>query len=141
MGVSLGLITVLFGALYNHERALNSERHDQTSNRILEISRRKQIIGAEQDKLARQVSEFIAHFDDHKEEAREWKNRIREVERRVISLSSDANARPDPWTGTQGRAEARRTDKLELIVDKFEFFIPEIIKLREDVRKLKEAAK
>lgn len=141
VGVGLGLVTLLFGALYNNERSVNAERHNRLSERITEVSRRKQQIGTRQDKLAREISVLSEHTSDHDESAKEWQNRIRELERHLRTLQSNPNARPDPWTGTEGRAEARRVDRLELTVSKFEFLIPVVIQTQEEVRKLKELNK
>lgn len=126
IGLSLGVVTMLFSALYNAERSISIERHDDTEQRIEDISRRKQLIAVNVGKLQREVSTLAERVDDHNSTSEEWKNRITSIERILYKLQSDSSARPDPWTGTEGRAEARRVDRIEVLIGLLQSQINEI---------------
>lgn len=49
----------------------------------------------------------------HLDEANAWKDRIKECEAQQRKSSSDPTARPDPFTGTQGRELEARIRQLE----------------------------
>jgi hypothetical protein len=59
------------------------------------------------------ITRTEGHIDAHNRESDEWKNRIRELEKRVIDLNTRPSSRPDPFTGTEGRALEERIRGLE----------------------------
>ena len=56
-----------------------------------------------------------ADWINHQTLSEERKDRILELEREVRELTTNANARPDPFTGTMGRELSRRIERLEQI--------------------------
>ena len=63
--------------------------------------------------LAQQSAENTIYRAEHVRSAEEWYRRIKELEHDVHSLQRQPNARPDPFTGTEGRELERRIRKLE----------------------------
>lgn len=136
LGAGLGVVIALGGALYTDMRSDVVERADDLGERIAEISRRKQLITAKVHELDRAVSALEARLSDHKQSAEEWKSRIERTERGIHELSSVATARPDPFTGTEGRALERRLDALELRHGASEKWVAEIARLRKELSEL-----
>ena len=63
--------------------------------------------------LAQQSAENTIYRAEHARSAEEWYRRISELEHDVHSLQRQPSARPDPFTGTEGRELERRIRKLE----------------------------
>ena len=63
--------------------------------------------------LAQQSAENTVYRAEHIKNAEEWYRRINELERDVHSLQRQPAARPDPFTGTEGRELEKRIRKLE----------------------------
>mgnify|MGYP001547381064 CR=1 FL=1 len=70
-------------------------------------------IESELRQLRVDVAENSAHRVEHDRNAEEWKQRIRLNESGLRELTNNASARPDPFTGTEGRQLERRIDILE----------------------------
>jgi len=124
LGIGLSIVTLLFSVLYNSERSYNTERHNDLEVRVTDISKRKQILTANLAKLQREVSTLEEHVVGNDK----WKNRLIDIERIVYKLQSDSSARPDPWTGTEGRADARRIDRLEIVIELLQAQLAEVKK-------------
>jgi hypothetical protein len=54
-----------------------------------------------------------AHVETHEKTAGEWKQRIIENERALRQLQTAPSARPDPFTGSEGRQLEYRIERLE----------------------------
>jgi len=67
------------------------------------------ILHAHELRLTKLESEFVGH----EKLARERIDRIQEVEREVRMMATQPTARPDPFTGTQGRELEERIRQLE----------------------------
>ena len=63
--------------------------------------------------LGQQCSENTIYRVEHVKNAEEWYRRIKELEHDVHSLQRQPNARPDSFTGTEGRELEKRIRKLE----------------------------
>ena len=63
--------------------------------------------------------EYIAQT---KSEAVRWKDRIEANTDKLGQLATDAGARPDPFTGADGRGLERRIDVLERLPDRMKYF-------------------
>lgn len=63
--------------------------------------------------LESRLSAAVAAAESHFDEAERWKDRIQELETDARRQQRDPTARPDPWTGTEGRANRDRIDQLE----------------------------
>ncbi len=53
------------------------------------------------------------HVETHEKSAGEWKQRILENERALRQMRTSPEARPDPFTGTEGRQLEMRIERLE----------------------------
>jgi hypothetical protein len=53
------------------------------------------------------------HVESHEKSAGEWKQRIMENERALRQMRTSPEARPDPFTGTEGRKLEQRIQQLE----------------------------
>lgn len=53
------------------------------------------------------------HVETHEKSAAEWKQRILENERSLRQMRTSPEARPDPFTGTEGRQLEQRIQQLE----------------------------
>lgn len=74
------------------------------------------------------------HGDEHERTAREWKDRIVDIEQRLRELSTNALSRPDPFTGTQGDILERRIDKLERLAEVVKFMRKRIDDMAAELR-------
>ena len=63
--------------------------------------------------LAEQSATNTVYREEHFRSAADWYRRITELERDVHALQRRPAARPDPFTGTEGRALDERIKKLE----------------------------
>jgi len=88
-------------------------------------------VESELRKLRVNVAENSAHRVEHDKNAEEWKQRIRRNESGVRELTNNASARPDPFTGTEGRQLERRIDQLERGFDQIE-------RLREQMKEIEQ---
>lgn len=53
------------------------------------------------------------HIASHNDESIEWKNRIKSLEQKVYDIQTKPTARPDPFTGADGRELDQRIRTLE----------------------------
>jgi hypothetical protein len=63
--------------------------------------------------IAEQSHANSIHRIEHEKNAQQWINKIIENERDIHALQSNANARKDPFTGTEGRQLEQRIRRLE----------------------------
>lgn len=125
LGLGLGVVVALFGNLLSDLRADSVERHGRCLERITDVSQRKQALGQVVDRLAREVAGNSEHIKDHID-------RVRKAESRLHALSSNANSRPDPFTGTEGRQLERRIDRLEMTSEKVNLFIGQVGQIKKE---------
>jgi hypothetical protein len=118
--VALGglVLSVLYagwviGSLYNDIRHISDE---QTSERLCARISECPVC----DKLLSFVddyrvsnSEVKIHRESDAKEFREMQRRLLDLEQRTYELSTKSSARPDPFTGTMGRAMEERIHALE----------------------------
>lgn len=107
--VVVGGVAVISGL--DRERAL--ERHESLAEHVHANDARLR-------GLSESVTRALEHVESHNTEANYWKTRIETNTDRITELTSNANARPDPFTGTQGRELERRIDQLERDLDQVE---------------------
>ena len=60
----------------------------------------------------------MEHMDRHETEANYWKQRIDRNRDEIRKIMKSPSARPDPFTGTEGKELERRIDKLERCCDR-----------------------
>jgi hypothetical protein len=63
--------------------------------------------------IAEQAHANSIHRTEHEKNAQQWINKIIENERDIHALQSNANARKDPFTGSEGRELEQRIRRLE----------------------------
>jgi hypothetical protein len=63
--------------------------------------------------IAQQAHANSIHREEHERSAERWIDKILENERAIHSLQTDAAARKDPFTGTEGAELRRRIEALE----------------------------
>jgi hypothetical protein len=63
--------------------------------------------------IAQQAHANSIHRVEHEKQAERWIDKILENERRIQRIETNTSARPDPFTGTEGRALRYRIEKLE----------------------------
>lgn len=120
LGLGLGIVIGLISVLYTNLRTDADKQYSQLTARLLEYSSRKRALTAQVSKLGREVSSVHEHVTEHDRSAQEWKDRIASNEKRLHILSSSSTARPDPFTGTQGRVLERRLDQVSFAVKQIE---------------------
>jgi hypothetical protein len=118
--VALGglILSILYagwivGSLYDDIRNIS---HEQTVERLCKrigecpLCDKLQALAADSKSA---IAEARHHIDSHNAESAEWKRRIIILEEKVYALSTRASARPDPFTGSMGRALEERIQALE----------------------------
>ena len=113
MGLGLGVVIALGSALYSDLRSDAFERYKRLEQRLDESSRRKQELRKELAFQARTLSGLEEHVYAHDATADEWKSRIQTTEQRIRDLATDTTARPDSFTGSEGRVLSGRISVLE----------------------------
>lgn len=103
----------LIGSLYNDLRTVS---HEQTTERlckrVLECPICDKLQGLATDAKSA-ISEARLHIDSHNREAEQWKQRILALEQKMYEMSTRSTIRPDPFTGSMGRALEERIQALE----------------------------
>jgi hypothetical protein len=113
-------LTVFFFGLWLGHRDLVSvvdgvvadQAAPRLCSRIGECPVCERLIGvATEAKLSIAAAEH--HIDSHNREAEQWKQRILALEQKLYDMSTRSTARPDPFTGSMGRALEDRIEALE----------------------------
>ena len=86
-----------------------------------ELTKRVVVLEGVVSGLVQSTARTLQHVELHSQEKNHWIQRIEENTRSLSSLAKDSSARPDPYTGTDGRR-----DKAEVM--------GELNKLRVDIR-------
>jgi len=103
--VASGLATIsLAGSGFLLDSALERLQSLEQTQRRLEVS----------------IARYNNHVQEHEKQSEYWIQRIESNTNRLGRLATDSAARPDPFTGTQGRELERRLDFVERIVDQIE---------------------
>lgn len=84
--------------------------------------------------LMQSVARTLQHVELHTEEKNHWIARIEENSKLLHSLAKDSAARPDPFTGTEGRQLERRIDALEQIAELVKWLKSQVEEMRKDMR-------
>ena len=63
--------------------------------------------------LRQSIIRSEGHIASHNDESIEWKNRIKSLEQKVYDIQTKPTARPDPFTGADGRELDQRIRTLE----------------------------
>lgn len=114
----LGLVApLLIGGLAAYTASVVSgvqREHDDLQQRVV-------VLEGLVSGLVQSTAKTLQHVELHTAEKNHWILRIEENSRAITSLTKDTHARPDPYTGTDGRR-----DKAEVM--------GQLDKLRDDVR-------
>jgi len=114
----LGLVApLLIGGLAAYTASVVSgvqREHDDLQQRVV-------VLEGLVSGLVQSTAKTLQHVELHTAEKNHWILRIEENSRAITSLTKDTHARPDPYTGTDGRR-----DKAEVM--------GRLDKLRDDVR-------
>jgi hypothetical protein len=132
LGLGLGVVVALGSALYSDLRADSMERYGRCSERITDVSRRKQALSDNFRQLALEVATLAEHANNNDYASKGLAQKLEKADARLQKLATNANARPDPFTGTEGRALERRIDRLELTGEKVTMFMTQVAQLQKD---------
>ena len=88
-------------------------RLDVLNSDVESIKRQLRTVDLTDAAIAKQVAENSIHRIEHEKSAERWIDQIIENENDIHDLQSRTSARPDPFTGTQGRELRKRIEKLE----------------------------
>ena len=86
-------------AAYNSAVLNHIQReHDDITQRVVVV---EGVISG----LVQSTAKTVQHIELHNAEKNHWISRIEENSRAISSLAKDSSARPDPYTGTDGRRD------------------------------------
>lgn len=106
LGIGIPILVLGVGAYVGAVRDDFAARDMEHARRIATV---EGVVSGHSVSLAR----ALKHNEDHQEDARREIARIDRCEARLSELATDSTARPDPFTGSQGREIERRIDVLE----------------------------
>ena len=80
------------------------------------------------------VARSLEHVEQHKKQSEYWIGRIEKNTEELNLLRTKSSARPDPFTGTQGRVLERRIDALERMEDRVQWLTEQIKEVKADLK-------
>ena len=127
MGIGLPLLAGGMVYLNDLQRTANGERYRQLAQRV-------DIGDAKLGGLIESVVRALEYIESHERESDRYKNRIDALTEKMQALATDALARPDPFTGTEGRELERRIDTLEHLREQVKHLAGSVDGLAKDQR-------
>ena len=98
---------------------------DGALSRLTAVEQRLSVMGIE-------YSELATYSREHDRQATYWNQSVEANRQKLANISTNPTSRPDPFTGTQGRALERRLDLVERNCDRVQQKCQYLMKKRGD---------